>query len=118
MGGGQGGARSGALRAGTAAADRLLARLTPAGRVGRLTFPPPGPRVELTAEHAEVRRALARGVARGQLTGRRLGLTESLALDDDPSRWSEVLNRECPPTPPLRDHEACVAILTEEARSL
>ncbi|HKC13291.1 MAG TPA: VWA domain-containing protein, partial [Vicinamibacteria bacterium] len=114
----QGSARPGPLRAVTASADRLLDRLTPADRVGLLTFPPPGPRVELTAEHAEVRRALARVVARGQLTGRRLGLTESLALDDDPSRWSEVLNRECPPTLPLRDHEACVAILTEEARSL
>jgi len=114
----QGSTRPGPLRAVTAAADRLLDRLTPADRVGLLTFPPPGSRVELTAEHAEVRRALARVVARGQVSGRRLGLTESLALDDDPSRWSEVLVRECPPTLPLRDHEACVAILTEEARGL
>jgi VWFA-related protein len=114
----QGSARPGPMRALTAATDRLLDRLTPADRVGLLTFPPPGPHVELTAQHAEVRRALARVVARGQLSGRHLGLTESLALDDDPPRWGEILSRECPPTLPLRDHEACIAILTEEARSL
>jgi VWFA-related protein len=114
----QGNALPGSIRAVTTAADRLLDRLTPADRVGLLTFPPPGPRVELTAEHAEVRRALARVVARGHLWGRRLGLTESLALDDDPPRWREIQNRECPPTLPLRDQQACVAILSEEARSL
>lgn len=111
----QGSLRSGLVRDVTLAADWLLDALTPADRVGLVAFPPPGPSVELTADHLALRQALGRVAGRltAQLT--RLGLVEALALDDNPLVWQAALARECPPELDQGDATVCVADLENEA---
>ena len=53
----------------TEAAGKLLDRLTPADRVGLVTFPPPGPTLAFTADREEVREALKKVVGRSDRAG-------------------------------------------------
>jgi len=112
----QGSIGSGSIRDVTLAADRLLDRLTTADRIGLITFPLPGPQIDFTGDHALIRNALRRVVGRGRLRGPHLGLVESLAIEEDPPRWGEVLQRECGSIADSNAHLMCVSQLEQEAR--
>jgi VWFA-related protein len=111
--------RVGGGRAVMNAADQLLDRLTPADRTGLIAIPPPGPSVELTAEHALVREALKKVTGRARFTGPTLGLTEALAyVDHDSIRWSQVTDRECGQIADEKQREACIRQLEGEAQEV
>jgi VWFA-related protein len=97
------------------AAGALLDRLGPADRVGLLTLPGPDPREEFTGDKERVRAALKQVVGRGRQRSRQVSLGEALAFveQDDPSRWQDALNRQCP-----NRTELCVYDLESEARTL
>jgi VWFA-related protein len=111
----QGSFRAGLIRDVTLAADRLLDQLTPEDRVGLVAFPPPGPSVEMTADHAEVRKALTR--VAGRITARlaRVGLVEALDVENQGARWQAALERECPADLEPSDLAVCVSEVEGEA---
>jgi len=98
------------------AAERLLDRLGPADRVGLLTLPGPDPRVEFTIDRTAVRAALERIAGRGRFAGRRVALSEAIALDQegrDDERWTAAVRRECAGEGP-----GCPSDLESEARQV
>jgi VWFA-related protein len=103
----------------TDAAGKLLDSLTPADRVGLVSFPPPGPSVGFTADREEVRKALKSVVGRSDLRRRRISLTEALSYTKrrDRHEWETALRRECRVT---RGREAvpCVRGMESEAWQL
>ena len=104
-----------------AAVDKLLSRLTPADRVGLLTVPTSGPRVEFTTDHAAVREAMRSLVGRGRLAGRHVSLTEALAYvrGDDPDKWKEAHRRECGGDPPSKSgFDPCLEELKRDAETV
>jgi len=102
----------------TDAAGKLLDRLTPADRVGLVSFPPPGPTVEFTADREEVREALKKVVGRSDLRRRRITLTEALSYSQrrDRYQWEKALRRECRVVNDPRDF--CVRQMESEAWQL
>lgn len=98
------------------AARRLVDRLDEADRIGLLTLPGSGPRVEFTADHQAVREALDRIVGRGRLGGKSVSLLEALAFvtGEDSERWIAAVNRECGSETAL----ACAEMLKIEADQL
>ena len=107
----------GSGRALLAAADRLLDRLGPQDRVGLAAIPSPGPVVEFTADHAEVRQALGKVVGRARRLSTRVGLTEALSFTEGLGPdWEGVLDRECGGISDPREHEMCLTALKDEAR--
>lgn len=110
----QGSFRAGLVRDVTLAADRLLDQLTPEDRVGLVAFPP-GPSVEMTADHTEVRDALARVAGRLGARLTRVGLVEALDVENEGPRWRAALERECPPDLSPSDAAVCAAEVADEA---
>ncbi len=116
----QGNIPMGGGRGTIAAADKLLAGLTPADRVGLLTVPTSGPRVEFTTDHAAVREAMRNLVGRGRLAGRHVSLTEALAIThgDDPDKAREAILRECGGEVASSRGDPCAEQLATEARAV
>jgi len=111
--------RLGGARAVVAAADRVLDRLNPADRTGLVTIPAPGPSVEFTGLHAQVREALMKVSGRGQFEGRRVGLVEAVAfVDNNRLRWGDVLDRECGHITGDAERQMCIRDLEGEAWEL
>jgi VWFA-related protein len=107
----QGNIRAGSGRAAMGAADHLLDRLTPADRTALVTIPPPGPHVDITAEHGLVRDALRKVSGRSRFEGRTLSLTEALAyIDHDRIRWRQVIDRACGRFESEQVREGCTRI--------
>lgn len=102
--------------------EKLLDGLGPSDRVGLLTYPPPGPSVELTGEVARVREALLKVTGRSRLVVGRVSVTEALiyANRDDDQRWQDVLERECPTDASTRgqDRDVCIEQVQTEAFQL
>jgi len=96
----QGTFRPAGARAATEAARRFIDRLQPTDRVGLLAFPPPGPVIAASRNHAAVRSALANIVGSGEAL-RPVGRTQvsiSEAIDiaaDDSFALAAVVAREC-----------------------
>ncbi len=88
------------------AARRWIEGLTPHDRVGLVSLPPPGPRVEPTTRHRRVIEAMGRVAldtsdsATPTLSGRAIGLWEAVQIADGNERaLTEVTDRECPMGP-------------------
>ena len=87
-------------RAATEAARRFVDRLQPNDRLGLLAFPPPGPAVAASKNHAAVRTALSNivGTAEPLRPVGRVQISISEAVDveaDDTFTLSAVVSREC-----------------------
>lgn len=87
----------------TETARRWIETLSPGDRVGLVTLPPPGPRVEFTTRHGRVIEALGRIAFASQdganpvLNGPAVSLWEAMRIGEGDERiLSEVLSRECP----------------------
>lgn len=87
----------------TETARRWVETLSPGDRVGLVTLPPPGPRVEFTTRHARVIEALGRITFAAQdgtsplVSGPAVSLWEAMRIGEGDERTlSEVLSRECP----------------------
>ena len=93
----RGNIQRGSGQAAMAAADRFLGLLAPSDRVGLAVVPGPGPNIEFTAEHADVRRALKHVVGQGERAGFQVPLSEALALfqHNDRIRWQQFVDLEC-----------------------
>jgi VWFA-related protein len=65
--------------------------------VGLAVVPGPGPNIEFTAEHAQVRQALKHVVGQGERAGFQVPLSEALALlqYNDRIRWQQFVDLEC-----------------------
>jgi len=109
-------------RAFVGSVEKLLDGLGPSDRVGLVTYPPPGPSVELTGDLARVREALLKVTGRSRLVVRRVSVTEALiyADRDDDQRWQDVLERECPADASTRgqDRDMCIEQVQTEAFQL
>ncbi len=79
------------------AADRFLGTLAPSDRVGLAVVPGPGPSIEFTGEHAQIRQALKHIVGQGDRAGFQVPLSEALALVqyNDRLRWQQFVDLEC-----------------------
>ena len=87
----------GSGRLAMAAADRFLGTLTSSDRVGLAAVPGPGPNIEFTAEHDQVRRALKYIVGQGERAGFQVPLSEAIAYLqlNDRIRWQQFVDLEC-----------------------
>ncbi len=87
----------GSGRLAMAAADRFLGTLTSSDRVGLAAIPGPGPNIEFTAEHDEVRRGLKYIVGQGERAGFQVPLSEAIAYLklNDRLRWQQFVDLEC-----------------------
>ena len=80
---------------------RWLATLPPGDRVGLVSLPPPGPRVEFTTEHKRVIEAIGRVNTATMsrpipMGGKNVSLWEALRIaDGDMTVQSDVISREC-----------------------
>jgi VWFA-related protein len=80
---------------------RWLATLPATDRVGLVSLPPPGPRVEFTTEHARISEVIGRvgGASTARpipLGGKNVSLWEALRISDgDMTVRSDVIAREC-----------------------
>ncbi len=93
----RGNIQRGSGRLALAAADRFLGMLAPSDRVGLAVVPGPGPNIEFTGEHAQVRQALKHVVGQGERAGFQVPLSEALALVqyNDRIRWQQFVDLEC-----------------------
>lgn len=88
-------------------------------RVGLVTVPAGGPRIDFTTDHSRVRRALTRlsgmrsSGAVSSLTRYNIGLAEALLLDTHSPDWGAVVRRECANA---RDRATCEHDVEAEAR--
>lgn len=87
----------------TESARRWVGTLPPGDRVGLVSLPPPGPRVEFTMRHQRVIDALGRVTFAAQdgaspvLNGPAVSLWEAMRIGEGDERTlAEVLSRECP----------------------
>jgi VWFA-related protein len=89
---------AGAVRTVLASAGRLLQGLGPADRVALVTLPPPGPRVDFTAETGAILEAMSRitGRSTSRLRTYRISFEEAIQLERRNTLvTSAVLDREC-----------------------
>ena len=99
------------------AADRFLSTLAPADRVGLAVFPGPGPGVELTGDHGEVRRAFKQIVGLVDRAGYRVPLAEAVAHVEGSNqmRWEQFVELQCADAPTDEQREMCRQLLESEA---
>jgi len=115
----QGNIRPAAGRHALHAADRLLDALNPQDQLALVTIPGGGPQVDLTTDHARVRKALPRVFGRAQYGGHHVSLSEAHAFDEHNSYESDrVLDRECPASMGDHEREMCVSDVQGEAFSV
>lgn len=81
------------------AAQRWVESLGPDDRVGLMTFPPSGPRVDFTTDHAKVAAVLANlvGSSPAPMPGfRNIGLSEAVRIyEGDTFAYQQAVAREC-----------------------
>jgi VWFA-related protein len=81
------------------AAQRWVKSLGAKDRVGLITFPPSGPRVDFTTDHAKVAEVLAKvvGSSTPPMVGfRNIGLYEAVRIyEEDTYTYQQVVAREC-----------------------
>jgi VWFA-related protein len=112
---GQGGGRE-VLRA----AERFLATLAPADRVGLAFVPGPGPSIEFTSDLDLIRKDLKGVVGQAPRGGHQVPLSEALALvrDRDQLRWSQWVELRCGSYRVQADAAACRDEMEVEANQI
>lgn len=98
-------------------AARFIDALAPEDRIGLFTMPPGGPRVDFTADHRRVSRALGQvsGLRNELMTNYNIGLVEALDfVRRDQRIIAEVVGRECANAP---GDPACPSQVEFEGRS-
>jgi VWFA-related protein len=107
-------------RQATAAADRFVSTLAPSDRLGLAVVPGPGPSIEFTADHAQVRQALKHIVGQGERAGFQVPVSEALALFkfNDRIRWRQFLDLECGRFLIAAQLDQCYAQMETEAQQV
>jgi VWFA-related protein len=107
-------------RAAIAAADRFLGTLAPSDRVGLAVVPGPGPTLEFTHEHTQVRQALKHVVGQANRAGFQVPLSEALALVvyNDRLRWQQFVELECGRFLIASQLDQCVQQMEAEAQQV
>ena len=116
----RGNIQRGSGRLAMAAADRFLGTLAPSDRVGLAVVPGPGPNIEFTAEHAQVRQALKHVVGQGERAGFQVPLSEALALFqyNDRIRWQQFVDLECGRFLIAAQLDQCIQQMESEAQQV
>jgi VWFA-related protein len=97
---------------------KFFAGLAPGDRVGLVTIPMGGPRVDCTTDVGRVRRAVARIAGMGSLptvSQHNVGLVEAFLYDARAPDWAAVVARECGSAG--ADAKACEMEVEAEARA-
>jgi VWFA-related protein len=103
-----------------AAADRFLGTLAPSDRVGLAVVPGPGPTLEFTLEHTQVRQALKHVVGQAERAGFQVPVSEALALvvSNDRLRWRQFVDLECGRFSIGSQLEQCIQQMESEAQQV
>lgn len=110
----------GSGRLAMAAADRFLGTLAPSDRVGLAAIPGPGPNIEFTADHGQVRQALKYVVGQGDRAGFQVPLSEAIALFQfhDRIRWQQFVDLECGRFLIAAQLDQCILQMESEAQQV
>jgi VWFA-related protein len=120
----QGSFQSFGARGAMEAARRFIDRLQPEDRVGLVAFPPPGPNLAATRDHAAIRAATAQimGTATPLRIGgidKNLGLAEAIDIHaGDTMAFEKVMARECSYARTAADRMACEIEIKNTADSI
>ena len=103
------------------AAQRFVASLNPADRVGLVVIPGAGPQMDFTSNHALVRTLLNSVVGQSTEYGgkQRVGLSEALAIKrGNKTTIDDVVDRECGAFPETAARDVCFQVLNADSDSL